>query len=57
MSSVRLCRMTACGPSRHFAAAQQFRRFWREADIIWKARSAGSVANDPKRASELPPNC
>jgi hypothetical protein len=40
--------MTACGPSRHFAAAQHVGRFWREADINWQARSAGSVA-DPKR--------
>jgi hypothetical protein len=35
------------GPSRHFAAAQQLGRFWRKADINWKARSTGSVANDP----------
>jgi hypothetical protein len=40
--------MSAVGPSRHFAWAQQSGRFWREADINWKARSAGSVANDPK---------
>jgi hypothetical protein len=31
--------MSPYGPSRHFAAAQQFRRFWREADIDWQARS------------------
>jgi hypothetical protein len=40
---------SACGPSRHFEAARQLGRFWREADINWRARSAGSVANDPKR--------
>jgi hypothetical protein len=41
--------MSAIGPSRHFAAAQQLGRFWREADINWQARSAGSVANDPQQ--------
>jgi hypothetical protein len=40
--------MSSCGLSRHFAWAGQSGRFWREADINWKARSAGSVANDPK---------
>jgi hypothetical protein len=46
-------RESACGPSRHFAAAQQFRRFWREADIDWQARSTGSVENDPKASGGL----
>jgi hypothetical protein len=45
----RACDMTTVGPSRHFAAAQQLGRFWREADISWQARSVGSVANDPKQ--------
>jgi putative tryptophan/tyrosine transport system substrate-binding protein len=40
--------MTAFGPSRHLAAAQQLGRFWREADIKWQARSAGSIANGPR---------
>src|SRR6476620_7064574 len=35
------------GPSRHFAAARQLGRFWRKADINWRAGPAGSVANDP----------
>jgi hypothetical protein len=39
--------MSQFGPSRHFAAAQQSGRFWREADINWKAEPAGLVANDP----------
>jgi hypothetical protein len=30
-------------------AAKQLGRFWREADINWRVRSVGSVANDPKR--------
>jgi hypothetical protein len=41
--------MSPFGPSRHFAAAQQLGRFWREADIKWQARSVGSIANDPQR--------
>jgi len=39
--------MTAFGPSRHFAGAQQLGRFWREADINRQAEPAGLVANDP----------
>ena len=39
------------GPSRHIAVPREFGRFRREADINWKARSAGSVANDPKATS------
>jgi hypothetical protein len=31
--------MSAFGPSRHFAAAQQLGRFWREADINWQGRA------------------
>jgi hypothetical protein len=46
--------MTASGPSRHFAAAQQFGRFLSEADIRWHAGLAGSVANDPFRTSASP---
>ena len=42
------------GPSRHFAAAQQLGRFWREADISWQARSVGSVANDPEAEKRVP---
>jgi hypothetical protein len=34
-------------PQRHFAAAQQLGRFWREADINRQAEPAGLVANDP----------
>jgi hypothetical protein len=41
--------MSLNGPSRHFAAAQQLGRFWREADINRQAEPSGSVANDPKR--------
>jgi hypothetical protein len=40
--------MTAYGPSRHFAAAQQLGRFWREADINRQAEPTGLVANDPE---------
>jgi hypothetical protein len=40
--------MPGSGPSRHFAAAQQLGRFWREADINRQAEPAGLVANDPK---------
>src|ERR1700747_1865500 len=39
------------GPSRHFAASQQLGRFWREADIKYLARPAGSVPNDPTASS------
>jgi hypothetical protein len=45
------------GPSRHFAAKQRLGRFWREADINWQARSAGSVANDPRATLERPLLC
>jgi hypothetical protein len=41
--------MTANGPSRRFAAAQQLGRFWREADINRQAEPAGLVANDLTR--------
>jgi hypothetical protein len=40
--------MSAIGPSRYFARAQQLDRFRREADIGWQAGPAGKVANDPK---------
>ena len=46
--------MSAFGPSRHFAAAQQLGRFGREADIKWQARSVGSIANDPQRTCAGP---
>jgi hypothetical protein len=46
--TVKIELMSACGPSRHFAAAQRLGRFRSEADINWQARSAGSVANGPK---------
>jgi hypothetical protein len=46
-------RMSAIGPSRHFAAAQQLGRFWREADINRQAELAGLVANDPDRTGNL----
>jgi hypothetical protein len=45
--------MSAVGPSRHFAWAQQSGRFWREADINWKARPACSVANNPKQSCAM----
>jgi hypothetical protein len=41
--------MSARGPSRHFAAAQQFRRFRREADI-----GAGFMSPRPKLNSSSP---
>jgi hypothetical protein len=43
--------MSAFGPSRHFAVAQHFGRFRREADINWQTKPAGWVANDPDRTS------
>jgi len=39
--------MSLIGPSRHFAAAQQLGRFWREADIKWQVEPARCVENDP----------
>jgi len=45
---LRRCQMSANGPSRHFAVEQQPRRFRREADINWQAKSADLVGNDPK---------
>ena len=33
------------GPSRHFACAQQSGRFWREADIDWQAKPAGTPSS------------
>ena len=49
--------MSAFGPSRHFAAAQQLGRFWREADINWQAKPADSVANDPQATSHPAKYC
>jgi hypothetical protein len=42
-------RMSAVGPSRHFAAKQRLGRFRSEADIKRQAGPAGKVANDPDR--------
>jgi hypothetical protein len=39
--------MSPIGPSRHFATAQQSRRFGSEADINWQAEPVGLVENDP----------
>jgi hypothetical protein len=39
--------MSVDGPPRHFASAQQLRRFRSEADISLQVKSADSVENDP----------
>jgi hypothetical protein len=45
--------VSAHGPSRHLAPAQQLRRFGTNADVGWQAAPTGSVAIDPTRAFGL----
>ena len=45
--------MSACGPSRHFVAAQQFSRFRCRADITRLAADMTPVANEHEVVVEL----
>jgi hypothetical protein len=51
MSSVRLCRMTACGPSRHIAPPRDFGRQRSIAEVDGQPSIAEDDTRDPLRSA------